>query len=121
VRTNVRNPHYLMAGIYGDVIFHLGSAGRGKVFRQDFRESTMHRLSAPIERLPLRGRVGTAARRSTLRFLRRDIEERVVLQNSDSYAALRRELVRDPDGLIGYLQGAPAGATSPPDRPGVPA
>lgn len=121
VRTNVRNPHYLMAGIYGDVIFHLGSAGRGKVFRQDFRESTMHRVSAPIERLPLRGRVGTAARRSALRFLRRDIEERVQLANSDSYAALRRELVRDPDGLIAYLQGAPAGVTSPPERPEVPA
>ena len=60
--------------------------------------------------------VGTAARRSALRFLRRDIEERVQLANSDSYAALRRELVRDPDGLVAYLLGAPAGVTTPPER-----
>jgi hypothetical protein len=107
IRTNVRNPHYLLAGIYGEVIFHLGSAGRGKVFRQDFRESTIHRLSAPIERLPMRGRLGTSARRSALRFLRRDVENRVMDDNASMYESLRSALARDPDGLISYLRGEP--------------
>ena len=37
VRTNAVNPHYLMAGIYGDAVFHLGGIGRGKLFREDLR------------------------------------------------------------------------------------
>jgi hypothetical protein len=41
VRTNRRNDHYLLAGVYGDLIFHLGGVARtGLLFRGDIRRST---------------------------------------------------------------------------------
>ena len=112
VRTNTRNPHYLMAGIYGDIIFHLGSAGRGNVFRQDFNNSILHRASAPIERVHTVGPRSQALQRALLRFARRDVEERVITRNRETFHLLREQLVLDPDALIGYLQGSgPLGAS----------
>lgn len=111
-RTNVRNPHYLMAGIYADVVFHLGSAGRAAVFRQDFTNSTLHRLTSPIERVPTMGPRTTALRRSALRFFRRGVEFQVIDDNGHTYEALRGLLARDPDGLISYLRGEPPAAAS---------
>ena len=110
-RTNMRNPHYLMAGIYGDIVFHLGSAGRGNIFRQDFNHSILHRMSAPVERVHTVGQRGLALRRALLRFALRDVEERVITRNRETFHLLREQLVLDPDSLFGYLQGSePAGA-----------
>ena len=50
LRTNVRNPHYLIAGIYGDVVFHLGAGARFTLFRADLARSTAYRMTKPIER-----------------------------------------------------------------------
>lgn len=111
-RTNVRNPHYLMAGIYADVVFHLGSAGRTAVFRQDFSNSMLHRLSSPLERVPAMGPRTTAMRRAVVRFIRRGVEFQVMDDNGQTYEALRALLARDPDGLISYLRGEPPAAAT---------
>jgi hypothetical protein len=101
-----------MAGIYGDIVFHLGSAGRGNVFRQDFNHSSLHRASAPIERVRTVGPRSQALQRALLRFARRDVEERVITRNRETFHLLREQLVLDPDALIGYLEGSePAGAS----------
>jgi hypothetical protein len=113
VRTNTRNPHYLMAGIYGGVVFHLGSASRGNVFRKDFDNSVMHRASAPIERAHTIGPRSQGLQRALLRIARRDVEERVITRNRETFHLLREQLVLDPDALIAYLEGSGPLAASP--------
>jgi hypothetical protein len=108
VRTNVVNPHYLMAGIYADVVFHLGSVGRGFLFRKDLESSLVHRLSGPIERFPVRGRSMLRAKKHVLRRLRFETEDRFTIQNKSIYALLRNWLFSDPEGMLAYLRGAPA-------------
>jgi len=104
LRTNTVNPHYLMAGIYADAVFHLGGVGRGKLFRQDLEHSTVHRLTRPIERLPLGAGAPADAKRALLRRLRAAPEARLAAQNRDFYSVLRGWLLTDPDGLLAYLR-----------------
>ena len=40
-RSNARNVHPMIAGVYGDVFFHLGAAGRPPVFFADFADDPM--------------------------------------------------------------------------------
>jgi hypothetical protein len=105
VRTNTVNPHYLMAGIYADAVFHLGGVGRGKLFRKDLEQSAVHRLSRPIERLPVGAGAPADAKRALLRRVRGRKEDRLAAQNRDFYAVLRAWLLSDPDGLLAYLRG----------------
>jgi hypothetical protein len=106
-RTNVRNGHYLMAGIYGDVVFHLGGAGRGKLFRRDLERSTIHRLTRPVERIPVpSGRV-TQVKQAALKRARRSREAALAAQNRAAYEVLRTWLLEDPDGLFAHLRGTP--------------
>ena len=109
VRTNAVNPHYLMAGIYGDAVFHLGGIGRGKLFREDLRQSTVHRVTRPLERLP----VGTGAparlKRSVLHRARGRKEQQLSAQNRATFTVLRSWLLSDSDGLLAYLRGETSG------------
>lgn len=105
LRTNAVNPHYLMAGIYGDSVFHMGSVGRGKLFRRDLEASRVHRLTSPLERLPARGRTMTRLKTKLLRQLRDESEDRFAAQNRAIYEMLRDWLFSDPDGFLGYLRG----------------
>jgi hypothetical protein len=105
LRTNAVNPHYLMAGIYADAVFHLGGVGRGKLFRKDLEQSTVHRISRPLERIPV-GTGGPAeVKRSVLRRVRGKQEDRLAAQNRAFYSVLRGWLLSDPDGLLAYLRG----------------
>lgn len=46
MRSNRKNLHFLMAGIYGDIFFHLGGASRSSpVFFADYRRSLQRRIS----------------------------------------------------------------------------
>ncbi len=108
LRTNKVNPHYLLAGIYGDVVFHLGGITRGKVFRTDLAGSRVHKLSRPMEWLPVRGRAMKAAQRRLLRRVRGPAEAALAAHNRVAYTELRGRLLDDPDGLFADLRGAPA-------------
>ena len=105
-RTNRVDPHYLMAGIYGDCVFHLGGLSRGKVFRRDLRRSLPHRLSRPLERVPNSPAWLGSVKKALLRRVRSGAVSRIAAQNRDVYVLLREWLLRDPDGLFAYLQGS---------------
>jgi hypothetical protein len=105
VRTNVRNPHYLIAGIYGGIVFHLGSASRRTVFRQDFRQSRIHRLTRSIDRIPVGTGALLTARKMLTRAMRGDVEDLLLISNQATFDALFRYLVSDPEGFIAYLRG----------------
>ena len=109
LRSNVVDPDGLMAGIYADSVFHMGGIGRGKLFRRDVDASTVHRLTRPLERLPVRGARAVRAQRAVLRRLRGSTEARLAARNRETYALLRGWLFSDPDGFVTFLRGgAPA-------------
>jgi hypothetical protein len=98
-RSNLRNDHYLFAGIYDDVVFHLGAAARidegdpRVVFRGEWRgegrtsEHDAARTFAERQRL-------TAASD---------------LENRRTFEAIWERLVRDPDAYIESLRSGPGG------------
>jgi hypothetical protein len=105
LRTNVRDAHYLMGGIYADAVFHLGAAGRGKLFWRDTQQSVVHRVTRPVERVPVgTGSVARMKRRALTR-VRGKREAQLAAQNRAAYDVLRSWLLSDPDGLLAYLRG----------------
>lgn len=123
VRTNARNPHYLLAGIYGDVVFHLGGASRRVIFRQDFQHSKVLQFTRWIEHLPTKNRAVTATQMALVRWIRGDLGEFVLASNQATFDALFKYLTRDSDGFIDYLRGGriPAmTAVSAPSNEGSP-
>ena len=107
-RSNAVDRHYLLGGIYGDLVFHLG-AGSGRLprLRQDPQHLPLpwRRVDTCARRLPLGGLPGGAQ-------LRRAVQERSDLlleQLREGHAAARdgllRELRRDDEALIAELRG----------------
>lgn len=103
-RTNMVNPHYLMGGIYGDVVFHLGGIGRAKVFRKDLDALRTHRWSRPLELLPTRGARLASMKERTLRKVRQHAANEVATLNQRIYEDIRDWLFRDAEGLFAYLR-----------------
>jgi hypothetical protein len=111
LRTNAADPHYLMAGIYGDAVFHLGGLGRGKLFRKDLEQSTVHRLTRPLERIPVGQGATAKVKRSVLHAARGKSEAELAARNREVFTSLRTRLLDDPDGLIAFLRGTSDRAT----------
>jgi hypothetical protein len=105
LRTNARDAHYLMGGVYADAVFHLGGVGRGKLFRRDLEQSTIHRVTRPVERVPVGTGAVAQAKRRTLQQLRGRREAQLAARNRATYDVLRSWLLSDPDGLLAYLRG----------------
>ena len=110
LRTNVENPHYLIAGIYADVVFHLGAGARSTLFRADLEHSRAHRLTRPIERYRPRTASTARLKARVLTFLRSKSERRIIERNGSVAANVRTWLLRDSDALIAYLRGGDSGA-----------
>jgi len=95
-----------MAGIYGDAVFHLGGIGRGKVFRRDLQASTVHRLTRPLERLPVGQGAARRAKQAVLHRLRAGTEAELAAANREEFARIRMRLLADPDAFLAELRGA---------------
>lgn len=102
LRTNKKNFHYLMGGIYGDLIFHLGASTRDDlVFRGDDVTWIVNALE-PIAKIPLfwkykpsilklakRSYVPAAMRRNKAAF------DRIAAKINENEAAFYQELCGD--------------------------
>ncbi len=106
LRSNAVDPHYLMGGIYADAVFHLGGIGRGKLFRRDLEHSTVHRLTRPLERVPVGQGAAAKAKRSVLHRVRGKQEAQLAAQNREVYLTFRARLLADPDVLLAELRGS---------------
>jgi hypothetical protein len=104
LRTNAVNPHYLMAGIYADVVFHLGGIGRAKIFRKDMNELRSHRWSRPLELMPARTKLLREMKVRALRRVRQRSEDEVANANQRIYEEILDWLFTDADGLFAYLR-----------------
>ncbi|MBM3675061.1 MAG: hypothetical protein FJW88_08915 [Actinobacteria bacterium] len=104
LRSNRHDLHYLMAGIYGDLVFHLGAAARAILFRRDLEHSLAHRLSAPLERYPPRSPSVIRTKKWLLGRIRNGAEQRLISQNGEIAAVICNWLLADPEGFIAYLR-----------------
>lgn len=94
VRSNRRNLHFLMAGIYGDVFFHLGASARRPWFYFDYRTRPSLRLGEALGEIPLMWR------------LRPWLEERYIASNRRTLGKIMNSLKADPDRFMSSLQGS---------------
>ena len=113
-RTNVVDMHYLIGGIYGDVVFHLGAGARSTLFRKDLKRSVIHRLTMPIERSRPRTDMTIRMKRRLLALTRSRAERRAINRNEEVASRVRSWLIKDSDGLFSYLRGT---AKDPAPRP----
>lgn len=90
-RSNRRNPHFLMAGIYGDVFFHLGASSRRPWFHFDYKTRPSLRIGSALGRVPLLWRLGPW------------LEERYIASNRRMFAHIVTSLKFDPDGFLSSL------------------
>ncbi len=105
LRSNRRELHPLIAGIYGDVVFHLGAGARSALFRRDLAASRIHRLTEPAERVPVGWAPARRWKRRALGAIRGPAERRMIAANAAAATRAREWLRRDPDGLIAFLRG----------------
>lgn len=108
LRTNVVDLHPIMAGIYGNCVFHLAGVASGTIFRRDLVASRVYRWTTPLERLPLSGRLGRT-KTAALAWMREGARSSIVERNRAVYWVIRERLLADPDALFGSLRGAPSG------------
>jgi hypothetical protein len=105
LRTNRVDLHPLIAGIYGDAVFHLGAGGRASLFRRDLATSRVHRWTSPVERVPVGSGRLRDVKRAALEAVRRPAERRLIAANAAAADRARRWLRQDPDALLDHLRG----------------
>lgn len=93
IRTNRWNPHFLMAGIYGDIFFHLGASSRRPWFYRDFQRRLSLRVGPALSKVPAIWRLG------------RWLEERYIASNRRMLEGITRSLRADPGRFLSKLQG----------------
>lgn len=92
LRSNRRNPHFLMSGIYGDMFFHLGASSRRPWFYFDYRTRLSLRIKPALSRVPALWRLGSW------------LEERYVESNRRTLHEISESLRSDPDRFLSTLQ-----------------
>jgi hypothetical protein len=93
LRSNRHNPHLLMAGIYGDMFFHLGASSRRPWFYFDHRTRLSLRVKAAFSNVPVLWHLGSW------------LEERYIASNRHTLAKITHSLRSDPDHFLSSLQG----------------
>lgn len=95
-RSNKTDLHYLMAGIYGDVFFHLGASSRNPAFHLDYASRLGLRFSLWVKDVPVIWRLG------------RWFDDRYIAENRRLANKIRASLAQNPVEFIQQLQTNPA-------------
>ncbi|WOI38742.1 hypothetical protein R1T43_06845 [Alteromonas sp. CI.11.F.A3] len=92
LRSNHVDLHYMIAGIYGDLIFHLGAGSRRPIFFQEMRCNRIIHLIAPLKGKPLLWRLHS--------LIERGVEGYLVRRNRKIVKSVMRELTNNADAFI---------------------
>ncbi len=109
MRSNAVEVHPVIAGVYADCVFHLAGVASGTIFRRDLYSSWVHRVTDPIDRIPVRGPLRSAKRRFLTRVQARS-RRTIVARNRAVYSQVWDRLVHDPDRFFAELRGRPGSA-----------
>lgn len=106
LRSNRGEDHYIIAGIYGDLIFHLGGAARSRKIHlperrlvDERKRKRLVRFTSHLESNRFTRRLGAAVSRHLYPTAGRALDEA-----ENAYAHARARLLADPDGYLGYLR-----------------
>ncbi|MBO6503986.1 MAG: hypothetical protein JJ850_17290 [Kordiimonadaceae bacterium] len=88
LRSNTHELHYIMAGVYDSIFFHLGASSRRPAFNLDFRTKPLLRLSVALQGVPVLWRLG------------RIIENSYLDKNEKLAKTMRHALREDPVKFI---------------------
>lgn len=105
-RSNRRNDHFLMGGLYDDAVFHLGAMSwTDRDFRKDRKSSAVLRLLDRLEdRLRRAGRFhGPVA--DTWQRVNHRASRPLVNRTNQIFASVLHRLTTDADGYIQHLRG----------------
>lgn len=91
LRSNLHNMHFLMAGIYGDIFFHLGSSSRRPAFFMDSQTHISLRLADRLNQAPFFWRIS------------KFIVENYLKKNEKLYRQITTQLREDPRRLFSEL------------------
>lgn len=91
-RSNRLNPHFLMAGIYGDVFFHLGASSRQPTFHVDYLTRPSLRLATALRKLPAVWRMASP------------LEARYIASNARAFRGIVDSLKENPDRFLSSLR-----------------
>ena len=91
-RSNVSNAHFLMAGVYGDVIFHLGASSRRPSFNADYANRISLRIASRMSGKPMLWRLAHL------------LEEDYLKKNEKAFHNIVTELSTEPENFIARLR-----------------
>ena len=90
-RSNTKELHYLMAGIYDNNIFHVGGGGRNPVFEKDLYPNRVYKFLKKAKNVPLVWRI-LESRRKKVASRNRLISEKI-----------KSKILNNPDKLYEFL------------------
>ncbi len=92
MRSNSLDMHFMMAGIYDDVFFHLGASSRAPTFNKDYQSRLSLRFFVATKTIPVFWRLG------------RRIENDYIAKNRVLAKEIQNQLQNDADGFINRLR-----------------
>ena len=95
-RSNRRELHFLLAGIYGDIFFHLGSSSRRPGFHMDYQRRLSLKVAGRLTQLPLLWRLAET------------ITEKYLNRNQRTFRKITVHLRANPTKFIEELRGLTA-------------
>ncbi len=95
-RSNARDHHFIMAGIYGDVFFHLGASSRSPWFYRDYREKPWLKMCAWLK--------GGKRPNSFLRRAGERLEAPYIWSNRRKHASICAALRAAPERFVAALR-----------------
>ena len=90
-RSNVSDVHFLMAGIYGDLIFHLGASSRRPSFHADYASRISLRVAKHMSNVSILWRMSHF------------FEESYLKKNENAFREIITKLSTEPDNYIAML------------------
>ena len=95
-RSNERDLHYMMAGIYGNVVFHLGAGSRGPLFAKEVNESPVLKALRTFEKMPVLWRLYA--------FFKKRTEASLIERNTKIVTEIESRLKKDAEQFFTYLK-----------------
>lgn len=92
IRSNKQDLHYLIAGVYGDIIFHLGATSRAPVFHKELADSKLLSKTRFLRKIPFLYRIHDC--------LVNHITNKKIVNNRDLLEKIKPQLINDHKEFI---------------------
>ena len=99
VRSNSVDEHYLMSGIYGNIVYHIGASSRLKIFSKEYSSTWARKWRKIFVKIPFLWNYADNLENLLLSF----VPPRVHYENQRIYENLLAKLENNPDSYYEYL------------------